>query len=673
MPRSPWLATLLLLASPAVAAAQPLDAESTTPYLWRVVIQTRPHPLLTPAFRDQLHRDLLSALRPGLGPLGRVEIIDLAGPLPPNPDALWQQFADRGFSALDPDPTRELTGVKTHFLRVAYRDGAYSLEARQHDGFTGLASPVVRRYTTRAPEMLGRAAGLLLDRDFGLTGTVDPPAPGELSAEHVRVRFKAGQLGPLDRFVQPGDVLAVAAIRRADRASTAPARTATGKVITPKPGAVPSALHPLPRDFTLLRVINAPQDGACTCAVLTRYKTAMPASPEILGYRCVRLATAISPITVRLVNSDGQPHRTASQFLVRATASGFTAQPEDRDNLPYDNGLHLFRSDPNRPLAHVACITVEVGARAERFPVPVLGPEPITLRFELDEADEERAVFERACLAVASRAADARTAQAATFDVVAKLIEARKNADALARARAGFEAAEAADKGLGDEVRRLREQVAKSPRAAGLLDAVDRQLASLRQANTQLAERVKDLDGVVKRAADPTGDAVITQAEEVNVRIRLLLARGDVDEALNAYDLLVTLLPDNAEVKERRDRLRQEWKPRSEAHTKARDFLLRNWPLQLTIPDMRDNLPALRAAVQTCKAAGDRYTFRKLLSIFAGTAAKLNDLVRPTDMLRALDPAVEADRKLLADAKSVREALAEIEQDVQKYLQEQDH
>src|SRR5437762_2490444 len=303
------------------------------------------------------------------------------------------------------DAPRDLTGVKTHFLRLEVRDGAFHLGSRQHDGFTGLASPGVRRQSTRSPELVGRLAGIMLDRDFGLAGTAEPIADKDKPNEAL-VRIRGGQLGPLERFVKVGDVFAVSQLQRTNRPAPPPARTATGKVIAPPPGSVP---------------------------------------PE-----------------------------------------GFTAAA--RDNLDFRDGL--FRS--SHPLPGVACVVIAVGpGKAERFPLPVLGGEPVTLRFELDPKAEERAVFERACLALAGQAADARLAQAACFEAVAKLIAGRNNTDALARAKPGHKTATEADRQISDELPRLKEQLSKSPNAGRLLDSVADQLARLRQGNEQLAGSIR--------------------------------------------------------------------------------------------------------------------------------------------------------------------------------------
>src|SRR5947209_2818891 len=116
----PFVAASVLLVLPAAASAQQPDPEVKAPYLWRVVVQAKPHPLLTPALRDGLRRDVLAALQPALGVLGTVEVIDLADVPRDRWDPLWQQFDDKGFAALD--APRDLTGVKTHFLRLEVRD-----------------------------------------------------------------------------------------------------------------------------------------------------------------------------------------------------------------------------------------------------------------------------------------------------------------------------------------------------------------------------------------------------------------------------------------------------------------------------------------------------------------------------------------------------------------------
>jgi hypothetical protein len=409
----PVVATILFMtASPGYAQ---LDPEPKTPYLWLIVLKTQPHPLLSPTFREQLKRDLEASLQPALGSLGAVEVVDLADTPRDRWDPLWQQFEDKGFAALE--APRDLNVAKTHFLKLEYRDGLYLLEARQHDGFTGLSSgyaglgaPVIRKQSVRAPEMVGRTAGLMLDRDFGLDGTVEPILG---NVKEVKVIVRGSQLGPVDRFVKVGDVFAVSDVFRTNRKAPEPVRTATGKIIAPPPGSVPPpGLSARLRTLSLLKVNEVGADGTLRCESLGRAFQA--GQGGVAGFRCTKLGTIDGPLTVRLVSKDGGSSKTAGLVSVRATDRGFDVPEDARDTLGFKDGL--VRS--GRSLSNVACITVTLGpTQKKRFPVPILSTDPVNLPVEVDPQAEEQATFERTAMAVISRAADARNAQTICFEV----------------------------------------------------------------------------------------------------------------------------------------------------------------------------------------------------------------------------------------------------------------
>jgi hypothetical protein len=653
------IAALFLVVGPASAQ---VDPEPKTPYLWRIVLKAEPHPLLSAAFREQLKHDLVAALQPALGTpgqpgwIGTVDVVELADLLKDkDKDPLYQQFDDNGFAALT--GSRDLNGAKTHFLKLEYRDGQYFLESRQHDGFAGLASPLVRKQSVRAPELVGRTAGLMLDRDFGLTGSIEPSA---VKVDEVKVIVRGGQLGPLDHFVKPDDVFAVSEVTKTNRPAPPLVRTSTGKIIAPPPGSIPPpGLTATPRAFTLLRVIDVNRDGTLRCGVLSQFEKAVPQRAGIVTYRCMKLGTIEAPLTVRLVSDSPSSSTGAGAVTVRATESGFSAAADVRDALPFQNGL--FRS--GRDLKNVACVTVSLGPTQTRiFPVPILGPDPVALPFEVNPKLEERAAHLRGVIAAFVRVADARNAQTICFDATAKLIEKQKNEEAWNRAKGGWEAADAVDKGVSDELARLQEYSEKSPEATRLIKSIEQNLVVLRQFNAQLAEHVKTLDGVVKREKDPKFAAIQVQADALRTRITLLLGRGDVDEAISAYNNLAQLDPENAEIKAAREKLIADWKPKSDAHAKARDYLLKTWPAVATIPDFRDSLPEVGRSIDECLKNNDRYALRKLLTIFNAAAVKLNDLAEP------LDKNSDADRKLAADANKVGEALAARENAIADFL-----
>jgi tetratricopeptide (TPR) repeat protein len=661
------LAAFVVVLFGAAPAFAQLDAEPKQPYLWRVVLSAKPHPLITPDFRDRLKRDIVAGLQTGLGNLGTVEVLDLAEIPRDKRDPLLEQFDEKGFPALG--APRDLTGAKTHFLRIEYRDGKFLLETRQYDGFTGLSSPLVRAQSVRAPEQVGRTAGLMLDRDFGLAGTVEPIAG---RADEVKVLVRGSALGPVDGLVQRGDIFALAAVRKTNRPAPAPVRTATGKIIAPPPGSVPPpGFTSTPRDFTLLKVAEVLADGSLRATVLTRYQTAMPTA-GVAGYRCMKLGTVKAPVAVRLMNTDGVVYKTASTVTVRASDVGFPnpAMPDPKEAQKevcrFQKDTAQFRSD--RALNGVACITVSLGpSQSKQFPVPLLSEAPITIPFDVDPAKEERAAFERSVLAAASKAADARQAQTTCFAEVAKLIDKQKNKEALERAVGGFKSAEEADQSGTDELTRLREQ-SKTVQGGGnadpILAKIEQNIAALRTYNAQLKGHIAKIEEVVKRENDPAVAAKDVQAQALNARITLLLGGGEVEQALAAYDQLIALVPENEDIKTRREKLAAEWKVKDDAHQKARDYLLKTWPAVATIQDFKDSLPVLRSSVDVCKKHGDKWTLRKLLTSFSTAGVKLNDLVTP------LDPASETDRKLLADANNAGKVLAALEVELRTFVGE---
>jgi len=659
MPVRTALALLVFAAFAAPASAQPLDAETSGPTLWRIVLHTERHPLLTPAFRDQIRRDLIAALQPALGGLGTVDVVELTDALAGKGDALVQDYASKGFTALD--GARDLTGVKTHFLRVEVRDGQYHLESRQHDGFTGLASPLVRKQSTRSPELVGRTAGLMIGRDFGLAGTIDAAAAPD--ATEALVNIRGAKIGDVKRFVKEGDVFAISRIKKAaNRPAPPPARTATGKIIAPPPGSEPpTALTPEAIPYTWLRVVAVEANGV-RCAVVRSpaFKLTLTRGAAFAGFRCMKLDTIQAPLAVRIVSGDGSA-ATTPVANVRATEGSFNPKEDPKDFLDFRDGL--YRS--SRSFSNLACVTIALGkSNAKHFAVPVMDTDPVTLRFELSPEAEARAAFERSAIAVSTRAADARIAQVAAFAGIGKLIVEQKNADALARAHAAFQAADASDKLLAEELDTIRPQGEKVPGAAALFANVEQQLKALRDSNVELAARIKELDRVVDKERDPTKLPGEVRAESLNARVNLLLASGAVEEALAALLELSTLLPNDASIKTRREKLAAEWKPKDEQHGKEREYMLKTWPALAAISDIKDSLPRLRTAIDACKKAGDKHGFRSFRSILAGFPTKLNEMVKD------LDPNADSVRKTIEDAKIVRDLVAKTETEVIEFLKQ---
>lgn len=655
-----FVVALIVLSFRSPVLAQ-VDPEPKTKYVWRIVLKTQSHPLLSHTFREQLKRDLEASLQPALGELGKVEVIDLAELPRDRWDPLWQQFDDKGFAALD--APRDLTAVKTHFLKVEYKEGQYQLEARQHDGFTGLSSgyaglgtPVVRKQSVRVPEMAGRTAGILIERDFGLDGTVEPILG---KANEVKVIVRGGQLGPIDQFVKVGDVFAVSEVSATTRKEPELTRTATGKVIaSPTGSTTPKILTSKLRAKSLLKVTDVGAEGVLRCEVLgLPFPTGQS---NIAAFRCMKLGTINSILSVRLISKDGNStNKTAGLVSVRATEKGFDTPDDPKDTLELKDGL--FRS--GRSISNIACVTVSLGPTLRRrIPIPILSSDTVSLPMEIDPKAEEQATFGQAAVATVSRVSDARNAQSACFEATSKLIDKRKNTEALARAKGGYLAAQAAITSIEEELKHLHEISEKLQFGGKTLKSIEQQVESLKQFNLQLEGYIKTWEVVVARENDPTLAAKEVNSQELLGRIEILLSRGDVDQALTAYDQLVSGSPENADFKAKREKLKTDWAPKSDAHAKARAYLLKTWPAISSIPDFKDSIQELSKSVEECKKSGDRFTLLRVLVIFSEAVGKLNELASP------LDANSEADRKLLDAAKIAGEALAAKEAEIQEFV-----
>lgn len=618
--------TVIVCAELATAQTKTLDPEPNAPYRWQIGIRCNQHPVLSPAVRQQLARELRAALQATIDTAGEVSVIDFTN-TPDVTNPVLKAFIDRGWAALDPDPARELTGIKTHILTVNYTDGEFHLAARQLDGFTGIASPVLRKQSVRAVDMLGRVAALLIEPDFGPVGTVNTFSS---DPEHVTVTFRGVALASPANWIKKGDVLVVSAIREIT------------KPIDPKNplprdfrGQLPTMRTGVPFSFTLLKVLEIPDNtGTSKCIVLTRFKDpwardmlARSASRRI-GLRAMKLATIEAKVKLRLIGQDGTPHVKGSLIQVTGTDLDFSAQPGPDDVLKYESGT--YRS--GRVFNNVACIQVGLeGGRVELFPVPVLSEDPVFLRFDVKADDEERATFASECNGYRTKVADLVLAQRALFEKVNKFLDVSKNRDALTTATSGQTAVIEAHKLLVDELKQLRER----PRAGEenikrILDASEKQLAAVEKGIGELNKTMGLLDEVAKKSDDPSKLEAEFRAKELAERIKDYRARGDIPEALEALDKLVNLMPGDQKLKDEREKLQAEWAPKDDEHRKARDAM-RKWQLAKTLDEFKEQVFIIKRAVDILIRKGDKLGLRKLMNSFEPVYSILGKLLADTD------------------------------------------
>jgi hypothetical protein len=444
-----------------------LDPEPNGLYRWQVGIRCANHPVLSSEVRQQLSRELRAALQSGISTIGEVEMIDFTNVVDDR-NPLFKTFLDKGWAALDPELTRELTKVKTQILTIDYQDGQFHLTTRQLDGSTGIASPVLRKQTTRSVDQLGRVASLLIEPDFGPVGMAERISGDD---DNVRVTFRGHAVASPTKWVRKGDILAVSAIREI---------TVEQKNLKDFRGAIPTIRTGVPYQHTLLKVNETiGEDGSCTCRILTRFRdpfardTLGRDARKRIGLKVMKLATVETKIRLRLVGQDGQPHTRGSLLQIAGTDLDFSAQPGPEDLLKYEGGI--YRS--GRVFNNIACVQVSVeGGRTELFPVPVLGDDPVMLKFEIKPEDEERAVFARECNDYRSRVADLSREQFALVAKVNNLLDRSLNRQAQTEAEAGQKRVTETHAALSEE---LKQREAARHRGKNQTDSRRRREAAL--------------------------------------------------------------------------------------------------------------------------------------------------------------------------------------------------
>jgi hypothetical protein len=368
----------------------------------------------------------------------------------------------------------------------------------------------------------------------------------------------------------------------------------------------------------------------------------------------MKLATVEGPLQLKVADLNGQPQPAGQLLQVRVTDSDFETRLDSRDALELRDGV--FHS--TRPLRNVACVVVSLGSgRREGFPVPVLGEGPLTVRFEINPEAVAKAAFERQCLDLRGRVAEARTAQFELVSALSRLILTGKNKDALDRATAGLTAQAAADKELTAELDRLKKQPeAKDAIPADLLASAADQLRAMRQDRTKIETRANELKGAVARANDPVRFEKEFRAKELTTRITQLIARGEIPEALDLYNQLAELTK-QADVLAQKKKLAAEWAPKNAEHKQARDYILNQWRKVADAAGFRGAVEPLKEAVEVLVKYDDRLGLRNVISSFEPAYARLQAAVD------TLDPNAAADAAMLKELQTAAQSLRKIEED----------
>lgn len=614
------LVCCLLGAVPVAARAQGTDLDLNTPYHLRIALKVAEHPQLTAVFKDRLRRELGDSLQAALGALAHVEVVDLQDPQVLAANPLLREVDAKG---LGPGLEGELpvTGYKTHFVFVDLVNGQYEIRARQHDGLTGLASAVVRYDVTPERLLVARSAARLVMRDFGIVGVI-PNAEGA----NLQLQLKGGRLGvPLQEWVRRDEVFAIARLTR----------SGTG-------------LSAQRIEWALLRVLEPPKDGVCSCRLFHRFTAPLKRGANVVGFRCLKLGTVKGSVTLRFVTPDQRP---APGLQVRVSASGFNGDVIEETATLADGTVQL-----KRDYAHLAFVRVErPGGTPVQLPVEIIPEKVVKCVVNDTAAADVRGIVEL----------DRRRWINHLYEALQEETELVKEVNAkptaqerLRRAETGAEWLKDLYSSLNDEMLALRAR----GREVGLtldLEEGRKALDELEARRQQLLEYIEK----VKKIAAEEKDPKLQRWRDMVEQAASLEREARFDEAIRLYQQVLEEGSQDEKLKKKLEQLRSEWLPKNEEHKKARTLILERWPAARDVTDLLGLLPEVQRALETCIQVEDRLTPRLLLK---GTLAHVVKLNKEIERLQAqLD---EDSQRELNKILSLVEGLKQLQQKVQGFV-----
>jgi hypothetical protein len=616
----PQAALLLAISLVLCPSAHALDPELTTPYKVQVVLRVAPNRLLTPIFKEQLRRDLQRGLQGALGAMGEVDVFDLADVKPEKQEPLWKEVAAKGLQAGLDRPGQGSSEVKTHFVNVDYVDGQYEIQARQYDGLTGLASLAVRRERTPDRQFVARTAALLVDRDFGLVGTLLDGGNGQT----VRVAFKGGGLKvPLDRWVKKGDVFGLVQVSADGRPTRLP--------------------------WAVLQAEASPgEDGTCACKLFPPQQRALSGA----GYRCLKLGTVKAPVRVRVIEGGRRgPPRAPENVVIYIGRQGFTRSDSDA-RVPDPDGYYSTEKEKDAALYDgVAFVTVsQAGQVRAQVPVALVDDRTVTIPIKLGTEQPvwltNRRLWEGNLLSELLM----------LDDLVKSLNEdigkADKREASLTRARKALDGLNQRLPVYAEE----REELAKSKPASANLAQGDRALAEVKKGRDDLQGFVGRVDGFLKEENTPEA----REAKAMYEQAHNLEVAGEYGRAIELYEKVLARTKD-AKLAERLPKLKAAWEPKDDAHRKARAFIFETWPKLESPAVMKQRVKSAHDALAACRDAKDPFGPRRLMAVAVLHAKQLGK------QLGELSPDTsEMDREPAQELTDVLDSLAKLIEEAQK-------
>jgi hypothetical protein len=531
--------------------------------------------MLTPNFQQRLENDLRDQLQLALGKLAEVKVV--------RSHPLLGEIRTRGLQAVL-GGWDEVSSVRTQFVLVEFSGGQYRIQTGQHDGLTGLSSPVVREEAlTDARRVADTAVRMMLD-DFGIVGTFQ-----NLDGPSVELAIHGGSLADsLTPWVKVGDVFAVVRLSREG-----------GK------------LRATPIEAAVLEVIDAPQSGRVRCRYFSRYEgdrvlTDDPrsdgnADSPALGYRCLKLHTVQGPLKLRLVNDKTQEFLSTFRVVVSSDpafkpdtvkAATFQGQGLFEDKGPFTNVVYVRIQSGDTPLVEMPVPLVDDGVIVCR-----MSPDPTAIKH-----GEVLLRFNR-WVRWSHEAFDTNEQRLKEFN----LALGKPPLDAAAKlGQQTLDALKSETDRLAAERSQLTTLAATHKLTLDYSDG-DQSLGALRRRQELLNAKLGEVQAALKDETSEARKELIAMEK----RAELLEIQADFDQAIKLYEKILEQRPDSKNVKARLDELQAAWAIKSKEHAQARQFIYDTWP-GLDLPGLKANIAKAREMLTRCKQAEDKKTPLKL-------------------------------------------------------------
>jgi hypothetical protein len=614
------LAFVLALAAPAFSRAA--EPGSGTPYKLTVVLDVAKNRVLTDVLRQQVERELREGIQAALGDLATVDVVRDH----PKLAEVRSQGLKRAL-----DSWKERSEVKTHFVLIDLVNNQYEIQARQHDGPTGVSSPVVRADRTPDRAFVARTAALLIKQDFGFTGTFRSwPAVESLLNQPQEVQLDLLGVGlgaPLSRWVKPGDVFSVVQMF-----SDKPPQVVPGALVQIKDG---------PRE-------DAP-DTSCVGNLFWRHERPHEGADHA-GYRCVKLGTIQAPVRLRILQQKTDNSLVPLQASVEVRRVSFKG----------DEGVFKGGSNPSGffttatradvpPYDHVAFITISSGGKVRvLLPLPLVDDQtvPVAVRVITEQVDVLAEKFDH----WQRQVDDAWLLQVNVFENLKEMA-----AKAGTSREKIVEYAQSGLKRTSDDFANLNQeknQIGREPPSRrGEMKRLEAVLHELNKGEKMLAEFTASQEKIVKEESRPemkTAKAELADAQ-------LAEQRADYDQAIELYKKAVPVLK-TPDLEKHLAKLDQDWVPKGETHEKARKFIYETFP-KLDTPGLDREMDRAKKALEQFKEVRDYLSPKKLIlatTVHLSRVKKETEEIKP-DLNEADDKTGQRLAKVSAELKKLLE------------------